>query len=1392
MSSKASIIVKSTANTASLFGIPYNFSNSILKIKPENYITLTLTIPAVTYKNVLAEIFSETTVDNYETLINCTDDLLWSLDPDFKLIAANNAFVNDLYNLVSVRFKPGDFLLQKNIFTPDLLAYWKRCYKKALAGKSFKEEIHFPKFNQREESWTDTSFKPIYKNDIIVGVACHSRNTTDKKKIEVNIKVVNERLRAAQKVAKIGSWETNLKTLEVVWSDETFKIFEIDQSACTLTHPQFIEFVHPDDRGEVETAFIKSLSNNNINTIEHRIITGNGCEKIVEEHWQIFCDAAGNPQLATGTCQDITERKKSQIKLHDSEFRYGSLIEQAHDAIFIADSTQNIIDINPSSCKLLGYNKEEFLKLTIGDLFNAEDLISNPFKLNELFSGKVASSERRFKRKDGTILSGEINARILNDGRFVVFARDITERKKTEEALKASFDEKNTILESIDDGFFAIDNNSLVTYWNRKAEILLGEKRETVIGRNLQEIFARPDADIFSNNCQKAIREQSTVRFEGFSHRTNKWFAVSAFASASGLSVHFKDVTERKQFEEKIKESELRYRSVIEQATDTICIADSSLKFIEINPAGCRLLGYSRHETLQLYLPDLLFNEDLEINPFKFNELKEGEGITNECRIKRKDGSAVDVELSTKMLEDGRIIMFGRDISERKLEAQKLIESNRLYNLISNATNDMVWDWDLVTDTVYRNSEGWKKIFRTKDNKNLVGLTYDWDERIHPDDKDKVSQIIEQIKNPEKDFFEVECRVLRDDGSYAYVHDRAHIIRNAKGKAERLIGATQDITQRKEAEFQVLKSEIQFRSLVQNSSDLTGILDDKGYFLYSSPTVKRILGYDGEYMTEKNAFTFVHPDDISMVKNHLQKIHTEPEDKLSFISFRFKNSSGEWRWLESKVTDMSNNAEIRGYIFNARDVTERKIAEAEIEKLSLIARETTNAVIITDAAGKIVWVNEAFTTITEFKGYEVTGKKPGDFLQGEQTNLAVVRIMRNKLKKMIPFECDLINYSKTGKKYWIRIQCQPLFDDQGKLKNFFAVQTDITKEKEAEEILKKSEERYRYLFNNNPASILIWDIETLKLLEVNDTAVRLYGYSQKEFLTKNLLNLRTEDKHNEIIKFAQTARECPGLKKVGIWKHINKAGEEMFMEITSHRIEYKGKPVMLALGNNITKKVLLENELDTERLLKQQEITQAVISAQELERQELGSELHDNINQILAGSRLYLGLATKELKIKHAYLTEADSLINTAIIEIRNLSHSLIPPSLNDSELLGAIANIVKITQQTADVIITVQALGFDESCLADNLKLAIYRIIQEQFNNILKHAHAKQITLKLFQHGEKTVLSIKDNGIGFNTKEKAKGVGLINIKTRVSLFNGELAIISSPGKGCEIRVVFK
>ena len=1327
-----------------------------------------------------------------DILIDFTDDLLWSVNRDLKLITSNKAFTEYLHNSAGLTVKPGDELLVKYVFPIEFLVFWELSYKRALAGESFKEEIYTPAFNKCKAMWTEASFNPIQKAGSIVGVACFSRDITEKKIADERLKQSETRLIQAQEVSKVGSWETDLSTLKVIWSDETYNIFELDPARFKTSHPGFLEFVHPDDRAKVDAAFAKSIEGHSINTVEHRILTASGAIKIVEERWRIFHDEKGKPARAVGTCQDITERKKSKA------------------------------------------------------------------------------------------------------------------------ALQKAYEEKNTVLERIDDGFFALDENSIVTYWNKRAEILLGIKKEDLIGKNLHEVFQVRGSRIFYDNYLKAINEKITIHFEGYSNLSKKWFAVSAYGSENGLSVYFKDVTEQRNVDEKLKESELRYRSLIENASDTICITDHSHKFIDINQSGCKMFGYSRAEFLQFYIADVLFAEDLTVNPIQIEDLRNGKTISNERRIKRKDGSSLLIELTSKMLEDGNIIIFGRDISERK-ESERLIiesearfrsffessmdgilltvtdgkilaanpaaceifemteeeicaagrfgvvdlsdprlhlliaerqrtgrakgeltllrkngskfeaeltsavftdsfgqnrtsmivrdiserklaelrikESNERYNLISRATNDMVWDWDLISGKVYRNKEGWKKIFRTCDKEVENEAINDWDNRIHPEDQEKVKEVQDEIQKSEKDFFEVECRVLRDDGTYAYVHDRGNIIRNEKGEAVRLIGATQDITSRKEAELQVVKSELRFRSLVQNSSELICIFNERGYFMYSSPAIKQMLGFEPEDTIEKNVFTFVHPDDIIQLKDYLSQMKLTGHQKMPLL--RFRNTRGEWRWIESKVTDMYDNPEVAGYVFNCRDVTERKIADAEIEKLSFIARETNNAVIITNPAGEIVWVNEGFTKITEFEFEEIIGKKPGNFLQGAETNVAVVRYMRKKLKNIEPFECDILNYSKSGRKYWLRIQSQPQFDETGKLKYFFAIETDITKEKEAEQILKTSEERYRYLFNNNPASIIIWDLETLQILETNETAVALYGYSRKEFLAKTVLDLRLPMHHDKIKNFALKAFKKSDFISVNNWMHIKKSGEEMYLNISSHHIQFNGRPVILSLATDITEKNKLEKELEREKLFKHQEITKAVISAQEQERQELGGELHDNVNQILAGSLLYLGLAKKELHIDHPYLKETDTLINKAIDEIRNLSHSLIAPSLHESEFLDALKNIIEVTQKTSGIMINLQACGFDESSIPDKLKLTIYRIVQEQINNILKHAAAQKVIVRLVKDNEKTLLSIKDDGVGFDTGKKAKGVGLMNIKTRASLFNGEVSVISSPGNGCEVRVLF-
>jgi len=259
-----------------------------------------------------------------------------------------------------------------------------------------------------------------------------------------------------------------------------------------------------------------------------------------------------------------------------------------------------------------------------------------------------------------------------------------------------------------------------------------------------------------------------------------------------------------------------------------------------------------------------------------------------------------------------------------------------------------------------------------------------------------------------------------------------------------------------------------------------------------------------------------------------------------------------------------------------------------------------------------------------------------------------------------------------------------------------------------------------------------------------------------------------------------------------IWKHINKNKEEMYMQISSNRIDYNGVPAMMDIAIDITDKIKLEEKLEDEKTKKEQEIKLAVVAAQENKQQEIGRELHDNVTQILATSQLFLGLLKSNIGIEDNYLTEANTLIGQAINEIRELSHTLIAPAVHGSGLLKSLENLLSKTATVRGLKVQNNTLGFCTEGLSSQLNLTIYRIVQEQMNNILKHADATVVELALTRSNESIQLRIKDNGKGFNPAHVVDGVGLLNIKNRTSLHNGQVMICSETGKGCELAVTFK
>ena len=221
--------------------------------------------------------------------------------------------------------------------------------------------------------------------------------------------------------------------------------------------------------------------------------------------------------------------------------------------------------------------------------------------------------------------------------------------------------------------------------------------------------------------------------------------------------------------------------------------------------------------------------------------------------------------------------------------------------------------------------------------------------------------------------------------------------------------------------------------------------------------------------------------------------------------------------------------------------------------------------------------------------------------------------------------------------------------------------------------------------------------------------------------------------------------------------------------------------------SDITGRRKLEKALSDQKLSHQKLITETTIDAQEIERGMLGRELHDNINQILAAARMYIGMAKTNKGNAGKLMEDSLKLVDNAMEEIRKLSKTLVAPSLGDLGLVEALVDLVEGINITGYT--NVQLDYKKHRNIDKKIELMIYRIVQEQLNNIMKYAKAKEVDIRIKMIGNNLFLSITDNGIGFDPATKANGIGLKNIKSRVEFYSGDLKILSSPGKGCTLKV---
>jgi two-component system, NarL family, sensor histidine kinase UhpB len=234
----------------------------------------------------------------------------------------------------------------------------------------------------------------------------------------------------------------------------------------------------------------------------------------------------------------------------------------------------------------------------------------------------------------------------------------------------------------------------------------------------------------------------------------------------------------------------------------------------------------------------------------------------------------------------------------------------------------------------------------------------------------------------------------------------------------------------------------------------------------------------------------------------------------------------------------------------------------------------------------------------------------------------------------------------------------------------------------------------------------------------------------------------------------------------------------------------KGKPTrMIGAMTDITEKMVLEKELAEQALRQQKILTEVTIQAQEKERNQLGKELHDNINQVLATIRMFLGMYAESNDKRPDLITKSMSNVSYAMEEIRKLSKSLVAPSLGDIGLTDALEELVEEINMAGKVQITLVKELSEQQRIEKNMELMLYRIAQEQLNNIRKYANAQKAVITLRTEPGNLFFSIADDGVGFDLSTKARGIGLKNISSRVDFYSGTMVILTAPGKGCTIEI---
>ncbi|MCG9792687.1 PAS domain S-box protein [Flavobacterium algicola] len=982
---------------------------------------------------------------------------------------------------------------------------------------------------------------------------------------------------------------------------------------------------------------------------------------------------------------------------------------------------------------------------------------------------------------------------------------EIAIKQSNQVRINTELSKKKMLLEDILDNspalIYAFDLEGKLMLINNEFGEIFQVNSKDIIGKFRDEIMPQTIADQHRNNDLEVIRLQKSIVIEEENMEADgKHFYISQkfplydkqglIQGVGGIST---DITTKKRAEEALVRSEYKYKSLFDNSADGIAVFNEHSDILELNNKICDILEYSREELIVLNGHNLIHPEDFNCKDYKqtVDRLQLGETVCSQYRLRKKDGSYVPTELSSKMVGDNRYLNIIRDISERKIAEKTLQDSEKKLSVIFNNHTDLQ-----LLVSVHDNNEFQVDIINKPyiDALKANGVMLDFDFFIGKsvrvlNDAIGLNEIFynDTIKNYEKVAFTKKSLHYTENvdinGNNYTAEITLNPVMDENDKCVYILYNSHDITEQKKAKKALIESEEKFKQIFLTSPDVVTITQiDNGKYIDVNENFLQKTGYSRAEIIGQTYEDINIWNDLNDRDHMISTINKYGKIENFEAQFKPKNSTVTTTGLVSAAVVKLNN--IPHLLIITRDITELKLAEQALKEtaanLKSMIDNREDSIYSIDRNYNYIIFNNTFENIINTK-YDIKLKKGMSSIANLSAEEAAFWIPKFKttfggVSSTFEFKIAIDNDVR-----YLQTTLNPIFEDDI-ITGASGLSIDITKRKLIEEALKLSEEKFEKTFRLSPYMVSLSTLDG-QVLEVNDRVIETLGYTREEFLECSKNNCTTWVNCDEKDTFIAKLKNNESVNEMEV-QFLKKSGQIADYLISACIVDINDHTLFLSIINDITQRkkaekeiISLNNELEEKVRLRTVQL-EAINKELETFTYSVSHDLKAPLRGIDGYSKLLADIYKPELN------TEAQSFIDkirSSTLQMNQIIDDLLEYSrLERSQLtigkvkIKELVNTVltSYSNETTNFSIDVKIQDVEIQADAKGLAMAIRNLVE----NAIKFTKGKtnpMIVIELEEKELSWIIAVNDNGIGFEMKYHHKIFEIFQRLQRIEDFPG-------------------